>query len=980
MANNENINNDGWEENLPSSNKGNSGKDNFDDKLESLLGETEDNIDDGHLRREIEGESSSKEDLESILDGQVDPHNDIDENPDEDHNPLLDGYLPDKNEKLDDDPTHDSLMDKNPLEGLGEGVTGDRGNQDDADDDLDGEDKPKNNKSAVLPDQQPEKKPRGNQSKNNPDKNNRNKDDKKPGEKGGNPLAGLGSGAIGAGALADAANKNPKSNKGKGGIPANDGKVNPASNNQKAKDNPLKGLGAGATGDNGHAKSSEKLNDDEDKGETNKPPIPPKKKKNSPASPKSMIRRNPVISVIGGAGGILSLFGIMIMIMMMSSVVGSGAGSKGYSIAGDEECAGTGKESQGTDGEAGVPDGKKSNPEKMPPGILTSPFGIRDGVPHKGQDIATGETGQKVPIYAWYEGTVVQSGAASGFGNWIVIEHDDNGKKLSTVYGHMKAEDLLVKQGDTVKSGQKISYQGSEGQSSGPHVHFEVHTGAWSPNNAVDPTPYLKDAVNPGEGDSGGDNKDNKDSKDKPSEDAKASGNEVTVKPVADSKSSREAKRNDSANTETVGESTISGVKQLKKDAYKTARSVLDQFPEVKQIGGWRPDPDYPQEHPSGRAIDIMIPDYETSSGKKLGDDIHRYLWKHKDEFGIKYVLFRQHEYDDGPDNGSLMEDRGDPNQNHFNHLHVATKSDEPQDGYDGSPGADRSSSHSASCCAKTVTNPSSNFTDSGNKVDHNKTVEEMIKRIIAVGKELKMDDKAIEIALITAEDESGFLNYANDGSGTGQAGASPVSPQEVAESLNYPHDAVGRDGNSVGPFQQQVGYWGDVPDLMRPGFQAGQFYAALSNIDYKSMAPEVAATTVQGNRDGAVVYAKFVESGKQNYAKYKDDAKASEQDLKDGKRGFENRQKVTGHDKGAASGTGDTSAGSDQSSSDSSNAECSAGGTYSGSDSSSTESSSSESSSASESSDKKKDGDKEKGDKPSEGESPTTTKEDKKE
>lgn len=93
---------------------------------------------------------------------------------------------------------------------------------------------------------------------------------------------------------------------------------------------------------------------------------------------------------------------------------------------------------------------------------------------HRGVDLANS---LGTPIYASREGTVTNSGPASGFGNWIVIQHDVDGKRVDSVYGHMQAGDLMVKVGDKVKTGQQISKIGNEGQSSGPHLHYEEWEG-----------------------------------------------------------------------------------------------------------------------------------------------------------------------------------------------------------------------------------------------------------------------------------------------------------------------------------------------------------------------------------------------------------------------------------------------------------------------------------------------------------------------
>ncbi|RYX79574.1 M23 family metallopeptidase [bacterium] len=93
---------------------------------------------------------------------------------------------------------------------------------------------------------------------------------------------------------------------------------------------------------------------------------------------------------------------------------------------------------------------------------------------HRGVDLANN---LGTPIYASREGTVTNSGPASGFGNWIVIQHDVDGKRVDSVYGHMQAGDLMVKVGDKVKTGQQISKIGNEGESSGAHLHYEEWEG-----------------------------------------------------------------------------------------------------------------------------------------------------------------------------------------------------------------------------------------------------------------------------------------------------------------------------------------------------------------------------------------------------------------------------------------------------------------------------------------------------------------------
>lgn len=121
-------------------------------------------------------------------------------------------------------------------------------------------------------------------------------------------------------------------------------------------------------------------------------------------------------------------------------------------------------------------------------GSVSSGYKSPDRPGHRGIDIAKPD---KTPIYAVTDGTVVQSGPATGFGSWIVIDHQIDGKKYSTVYGHMRAEDLLVNVGDVVKAGDHISNEGSEGESTGPHLHFEVWDGGrLTGGTEIDPTDW----------------------------------------------------------------------------------------------------------------------------------------------------------------------------------------------------------------------------------------------------------------------------------------------------------------------------------------------------------------------------------------------------------------------------------------------------------------------------------------------------------
>lgn len=90
------------------------------------------------------------------------------------------------------------------------------------------------------------------------------------------------------------------------------------------------------------------------------------------------------------------------------------------------------------------------------------------GWKHTGVDIACG---LNKPIYAAEDGVVEKATWGTGYGNMIVIKHNDG---LKTLYAHINKGGILVDVGDTVTKGQKIANMGSTGRSTGPHLHFEV--------------------------------------------------------------------------------------------------------------------------------------------------------------------------------------------------------------------------------------------------------------------------------------------------------------------------------------------------------------------------------------------------------------------------------------------------------------------------------------------------------------------------
>lgn len=113
-------------------------------------------------------------------------------------------------------------------------------------------------------------------------------------------------------------------------------------------------------------------------------------------------------------------------------------------------------------------------------GIFTSNFGYRWGVLHAGIDLANSIG---TPIYAVSDGVVIDAGPTAGYGMWVKLLHADG---TVTLYGHVNT--TLVSIGERVMAGDQIATMGNRGNSTGPHLHFEVLLGG---SERIDPVPWL---------------------------------------------------------------------------------------------------------------------------------------------------------------------------------------------------------------------------------------------------------------------------------------------------------------------------------------------------------------------------------------------------------------------------------------------------------------------------------------------------------
>ncbi|MBB5907676.1 M23 family metallopeptidase [Actinoalloteichus hymeniacidonis] len=131
--------------------------------------------------------------------------------------------------------------------------------------------------------------------------------------------------------------------------------------------------------------------------------------------------------------------------------------------------------------EQAAAEAEANRPEFVKPaeGTFTSGYGARWGTNHFGIDIA-GPIG--TPVVSATDGTVINAGPATGFGQWVRVQAPDG---TITTYGHV--ETFTASVGEQVKAGDQIATIGNRGQSTGPHLHFEVNVGG----QKIDPQPWL---------------------------------------------------------------------------------------------------------------------------------------------------------------------------------------------------------------------------------------------------------------------------------------------------------------------------------------------------------------------------------------------------------------------------------------------------------------------------------------------------------
>lgn len=126
---------------------------------------------------------------------------------------------------------------------------------------------------------------------------------------------------------------------------------------------------------------------------------------------------------------------------------------------------------------------------------VTQPYGKKNSRYSKGYHtgIDYAARGQDKSIYSVTDGQVIRAKFApgakgadpKGWGNYIIVRHDGH----DLIYAHLAS--VAVVQGMQVKAGERLGIQGSTGNSTGPHLHFEVRKGDWTLKQDIDPIAYL---------------------------------------------------------------------------------------------------------------------------------------------------------------------------------------------------------------------------------------------------------------------------------------------------------------------------------------------------------------------------------------------------------------------------------------------------------------------------------------------------------
>lgn len=117
--------------------------------------------------------------------------------------------------------------------------------------------------------------------------------------------------------------------------------------------------------------------------------------------------------------------------------------------------------------------------------------------------------------------------------------------------------------------------------------------------------------------------------------------------------------------------SRTGGEQGLQVNAIGLKRTIETLFPAIQSIGGWREDPI--PDHPSGAAIDVMVPAWDTPEGKAYGDQISQWLKQYGPSIGVKSFIWQDTWHPVTVDGEPHRLNRSGANEGHYNHLHILT-------------------------------------------------------------------------------------------------------------------------------------------------------------------------------------------------------------------------------------------------------------------------------------------------------------------
>ena len=121
---------------------------------------------------------------------------------------------------------------------------------------------------------------------------------------------------------------------------------------------------------------------------------------------------------------------------------------------------------------------------------------------------------------------------------------------------------------------------------------------------------------------------------------------------------------------------SLPGYDPLNANAKAVVQHILDNYPQIRTIGGYRASSSYSSDHPNGRAVDVMVSNWSQQSSIDYGWTIARDFAANAAEYKITYIIWRQQIWNASyPERGwRWMEDRGGATANHLDHVHISVR------------------------------------------------------------------------------------------------------------------------------------------------------------------------------------------------------------------------------------------------------------------------------------------------------------------